>query len=30
MEMGELNQWLAERNLNGHWNRQHRAAPLKP
>jgi len=30
MEMAELNQWLKERNLNGYWNRQHRAAPLKP
>jgi len=30
MEMAELNEWLKERNLNGHWNRDHRATPIKP
>ncbi len=30
MEMAELNEWLKERNLNGHWNRDHRATQIKP
>ena len=30
MDVSELNHWLAERNLNGHWNRQSRFPKVEP
>ncbi len=30
MEIADLDRWLAERNLNGHWNRQARAPKVQP